>query len=450
MMSDAWAQSLVRELLFRLRDDRLAFQNAVSPQADAIRVALGSLESASWDEHTSSQLDVVIHWAYEEMRASPRADALVLRMLYTDACILRSLGDVLQLGSTQNQVLTMSCVSRLDHAIVIAGAPGERRLDIILDLILEVQQRALGFVASSCDLEHHLDEVRVLSTTASRALASAPHQVPRLDSPPSMLAFVRQYSQRPFVIPRYITDWPALNEHPWSSLDYLQSMAGPGRVVPVEIGDDYRDDDWTQKMLLWDDFLDALDPRKQSTREKRKLYLAQHNLFLQFPKLRNDIIIPDYAYASLPAPKAFSGYVPPANEEQLVLNVWLGPSDMTSPAHTDPFFNLYAQVVGQKTVWLAPPQATPAMYPYPPPSGNASDRTHNPAANTTNPCMSNTSRVDVFAPRGSQDEMPLFWEEAVPHAMSVTLEPGDLLFFPPGWWHAMRSENTSFSVSMWF
>lgn len=69
--------------------------------------------------------------------------------------------------------------------------------------------------------------------------------------------------------------------------------------------------------------------------------------------------------------------------------------------------------------------------------------------------MSNTSRVDVFpdtaeTEQGSRNEFPAFWKEVPLKAMCVTLEPGDVLFFPPGWWHAMRSEETSFSVSMWF
>lgn len=67
--------------------------------------------------------------------------------------------------------------------------------------------------------------------------------------------------------------------------------------------------------------------------------------------------------------------------------------------------------------------------------------------------MSNTSRVDVFATPVHGDESetyPGFWEKVAPNAISVVLEPGDLLFFPPGWWHAMRSEEKSFSVSMWF
>ena len=147
----------------------------------------------------------------------------------------------------------------------------------------------------------------------------------------------------------------------------------------------------------------------------------------------------------------------------------------------DPFFNLYgaplakaphirllihintAQVVGHKTVWLAPPSASPHMYPYPSSFPTAAcapaaseDAPRNPAANSESQCMSNTSRVDVFSPgdvaNGAplRDSYPDFWKNVAGAAMSVTLAPGDLLFFPPGWWHAMRSEETSFSVSMWF
>ena len=98
------------------------------------------------------------------------------------------------------------------------------------------------------------------------------------------------------------------------------------------------------------------------------------------------------------------------------------------------------QVVGRKTVWLAPPQLSSALY-------TVSQR--NPSTNKEVPQLSNTSQVDVFAVDPS-DEFPQFWKEVVPEAMTATLEPGDLLFFPPGWWHAFRSEDVSFSVSMWW
>ncbi|KZT11596.1 Clavaminate synthase-like protein [Laetiporus sulphureus 93-53] len=388
------------------------------------------------------------------MSAAPHADSSLQRRLYTDASILRALVNLCEYAETLDRQAARSAIASLDKAIIIAGAPGERRLQIIYDIIEQIQSHCLGvediaFVANAVS-----PNSRDVSVSPLMTLESALSSVPRLDSPPSLAAFVKQYSQSPFVLPGYIRDWPALHEHPWKFVEYLRYVAGPGRLVPVEIGNDYRQDDWTQALMPWDTFLDALDQKTPDDGQTRQqpLYLAQHNLLKQFPKLRNDILIPDYAYASLPPPAGFPGYVAPANDDQLVLNAWLGPSGAVSPAHTDPYYNFYAQVVGRKTVWLSPPDVTPSMYPYPPPSESTSDQPHNPAANNASPSMSNTSRVDVFQRRDDAGggALPLFWKDVVPRAMSVTLEPGDLLFFPPGWWHAMRGEETSFSVSMWF
>ena len=82
------------------------------------------------------------------------------------------------------------------------------------------------------------------------------------------------------------------------------------------------------------------------------------------------------------------------------------------------------------------------MYPYP--ITNSHD-------SATQLSMSNTSRVDVFSARDTtKEDFNNFWDHVVPIALHETLEPGDLLFIPPGWWHSMRAEETSFSVSMWF
>ncbi|KAG5646695.1 hypothetical protein DXG03_002685 [Asterophora parasitica] len=120
---------------------------------------------------------------------------------------------------------------------------------------------------------------------------------------------------------------------------------------------------------------------------------------------RTDIIVPDYVYASMQPPD-FTAYKPPGNNERLLINMWLGPKGTISPAHTDPYYNIFE------------------------------------------PSMTNTSRVDVFSAKS--EEFRDFWTHVVPKATSAVLKPGDLLYIPPGWWHAMRSEETSFSVSMWF
>ncbi|KDQ59576.1 hypothetical protein JAAARDRAFT_68205 [Jaapia argillacea MUCL 33604] len=427
---------------------------------DRLRSAVQDLLDGRPKQALLNELEALIDFAHETMSTFSRQPNLCWRRLYTDACIFRSLAS----AETTDDKLALSCISWLDRAIVIAGAPGEGRLGLIYDLIDQIQSHYMPTTPYCAKSSHE-----PLPTNSILALPpSASSRVPHLESPPSMSTFRNHYSHQPFILTGYIRDWPAMTEHPWQSPQYLRSVSGPGRIVPIEIGNDYRAEDWTQEMMDWDKFLGFLfDPHKDTP----VFYLAQHNLFLQFPKLRSDIVVPDYVYASLRPPPNFPDYEPPRNEEELVLNAWLGPKGTISPAHTDPYFNFYgsfyfrhdsrprpyshaAQVVGRKTVWLAPPSTTPYMYPYPPSSSNQ-DHPHNPAANTTCPSMSNTSRVDVFANAGvaeeeSRRQYPLFWKHVVPKAMSVTLEPGDILFFPPGWWHALRSEDVSFSVSMWF
>ncbi|TBU60630.1 Clavaminate synthase-like protein [Dichomitus squalens] len=404
---------------------------------------------------------------HKEMAATEGLHSWGWRRMYTDACMLLAYADVLDFSATGDNALALSAVSHLDHSIVIAGAPGEGRWNAILDIIDGIQAECLDFSSSQrkdvsfVAAAHPSSE----SNFVAAPLLSAEKPVLRLDTPPSLGTFVSRLSRQPFVLPGFLLDWPALNEHPWRSLDYLRAVAGPGRVVPVEVGSDYRSDDWTQKMMPWDEFLANLEEdegdRPAGTPPRPVLYLAQHSLFSQFPALTEDILVPDYVYCDLGPPEDYPRYVPPANDERLVLNAWLGPAGTVSPAHTDPFFNFYGQVVGRKTIWLAPPGVSPYMYSYPIGAdiagevSNSSQQPRNPAANNESPSLSNTSRVDVLvsSPEDhsrSKSEYPVFWEKAVPDALSVTLKPGDLLFFPPGWWHAMRSEETSFSVSMWF
>ncbi|KAH7927089.1 Clavaminate synthase-like protein [Leucogyrophana mollusca] len=444
---------LVEQLLSQLNDDKhpcTVDLNKCGPDItrDFTTAAQSLLDNV--DCVDASRMDVFIQLAYQKLTSLPQSRSLCWRRLYTDACIFKALVAVTD-PTRVGESTALETIATLDHAIIIAGAAGEGRLALILSLVREVQSIFLS--TPSPDV------------TSPDFCADVPPRLPNcptscgdilcISPPPSFTAFQNCWAQTPFILRNYISDWPAMTERPWASVNYLRSIAGPGRIVPVEVGEDYRSDDWTQELINWDTFLSSLDPSRPRPKKREVLYLAQHNLMAQFPALRDDIVVPDYVYSCLAPPRSFPGYTPPGNEEQFVINAWLGPKGTISPAHTDPFFNCYAQVVGRKTVWLAPPDVSKHMYPYSAPASDTADKTHNPAANTTNPLMSNTSRVDVFpssdgAERRSKEEFPAFWENVPKKASCAILEAGDLLVFPPGWWHAMRSEETSFSVSMWF
>lgn len=276
-----------------------------------------------------AQLDAIIDVSYTRMSSALGVPCpLCWRSLYTDASIVRSLADI-AFSVPPVAIAALNCIARLDKAIVIAGAPGRGRLDFILDTIENIQSTYLPrrpFEALN------LPDAASLSPSNQILVESTMRVVPRIE-PPSLIAFQRVHSQSPFILRGHVRDWPAMQEHPWSSTDYLRSIAGPGRVVPVEVGSDYRNDDWTQKMMKWDEFLEALDSSGEQ-KETNVLYLAQHDLMKQFRPLRRDVIVPDYVYASLPLPADFPAYRPPGNDEQLVINAWLGPAGTVSPAHT--------------------------------------------------------------------------------------------------------------------
>ncbi|GLC35226.1 hypothetical protein PLESTB_000587900 [Pleodorina starrii] len=190
-------------------------------------------------------------------------------------------------------------------------------------------------------------------------------------------------------------------------------------------------------------------------------YLAQHALFEQVPALRRDIATPDYCCLG---------------EEGTLraVNAWLGPEGTTTPLHTDPHHNMLAQVVGRKYVRLYDPALTQQLHPFP--SGTVTSnssqvdldldlesepeadpeldldpapalREHEAAAAAEGPITAGGDGADGGGGRRRRNRFP--GVAALPY-QDVVLEPGYMLYIPPGWWHFVRALSTSFSVSFWW
>ena len=216
----------------------------------------------------------------------------------------------------------------LDMVIVVAGAP--KREEIVFRLIKLAQNRL--------PLPTPTSKRPRLSPPSSIESPYILRPIPRLSTPPPFETFA-SLLDRPFIISGGCKHWPALTDpaHNWRSMDYLREVAGRGRVVPVEKGKHYSDQNWTQEIIPFESFLRHIESTSDSSGET--LYLAQHDLFRQFPELSKDIEIPDYVYS---APEStFEGYVPPSHEEGYIMNAWFGPGGSISPAHTDPYFNCF-------------------------------------------------------------------------------------------------------------
>lgn len=252
---------------------------------------------------------------------------------------------------------------------------------------------------------------------------------------------------KPLVFTDLISDWPALTDRPWNSVDYLLSKTlGGRRLVPIEVGRSYVDQGWGQELTSFKSFLDKYilaEAARGDDDVPLVGYLAQHDLLQQIPSLRSDIQIPDFCWADVPPhPAGPASDKPTLDAPQL--NAWFGPARTITPLHTDGYHNLLCQVVGAKYVRLYHPTATQAMRPRPVEQGVD---------------MSNTAEVDVGVVEGwdspgeDVDEGMLegmrrelegleYWE--------CILEAGDTLLIPMGWWHYVRSLSVSFSVSFWW
>ena len=105
---------------------------------------------------------------------------------------------------------------------------------------------------------------------------------------------------------------------------------------------------------------------------------------------------------------------------------WIGPARTVTPLHCDYDDNIFAQVWGEKRIFLAPPHHDEFLY-----------------VREANPMLFG-SPFDPEAP--DYDRFPLA-RQAAP--VEVIMAPGELLYVPAGWYHQVRALSFSLSVNRW-
>ena len=352
--------------------------------------------------------------ADEKLHVFPYKDVdICWRRLYTDSGISKAIQ--LILANDKPSDWLDKVIKQLDMILIMTGAP--LRQEMVESIFNQLQ---IGTGEQELDWSNSFSEV-------SLRIPQLTFPIPA--SPMTFTQFQRHLqAPKPHVIKDAIQDWPALTNHPWKCPNYLKNKTFNGRrLVPVELGRSYIDDDWNQTIIPFSEFLD----RYVSRSDIGLAYLAQHDLFAQIPSLRNDIYIPDLCYSSPPVTNG----KPVVQLEEPLLNAWFGPAGTISPLHTDPYHNILCQVVGKKYVRLYSPDQTSSLYPRDIEDGID---------------MSNTSRIPlelIEMSMGADDDFPLFDEAQY---IETILYEGDSLYIPAGWWHYVRSLSISFSVSFWW
>ena len=105
-------------------------------------------------------------------------------------------------------------------------------------------------------------------------------------------------------------------------------------------------------------------------------------------------------------------------DDPMKLLLWIGASNVSAIAHYDHAFNTFMMLSGSKRFIVASPRFTAGMYLHPAP-----EHSHRQSQ------LENLNNIDF-------DTYP----EARKVAFSeATLEPGDLIFLPPFWYHSVES-----------
>ncbi|XP_075229715.1 lysine-specific demethylase 8-like isoform X2 [Lycorma delicatula] len=312
--------------------------------------------------------------------------------------------------TNQERICKLSeALKAADHGLLLGG-----------ELRNELTKTAeiLTLQLSKCNSKKIFDNILEPSSSLPEFCGIRGDLIPVL-SCPSLETFYSDYfkPRKPVVLKDCINHWPALSK--WKDINYLLTKAGE-RTVPVELGSKYDDSEWSQKLM---NFRQFVEQHILVTKNKNETgYLAQHQLFLQIPELKEDIREPEFCCCSDLKETNLN-----EENEDVDINAWFGPAGTVSPLHFDPKHNLLTQIVGRKRIILYDPKYSDRLRPY------------------ETKLLNNTAQVDPESP----DYNKFSGYKDTP-ALETILNPGEMLYIPPTWWHHVRSLDISFSVSFWW
>lgn len=237
---------------------------------------------------------------------------------------------------------------------------------------------------------------------------------------PSTEEFLDLWKQyQPLLIEDVVGHWNACEK--WSN-DYLIKYCG-NNIVNIFLYkkgffDDYKNfacedgyvDENFQKTVKYKEYINDYIGN-----DKYNSYLSQ-NFEKCFPEIIKDINYPVY-FNRKPFLQLFHGF---SNKN----------FSSTTPLHFDAVHNIFIQIRGRKKILLFPPSNYLSFY---------------PAGVDDNRGLQDFSKVDPN--RLNLELFPKFpWEERI----EVLLQPGEMLYIPPFWWHHVTAIDENISVSFWY
>ncbi|MEW6282331.1 MAG: cupin-like domain-containing protein [Candidatus Eremiobacterota bacterium] len=213
--------------------------------------------------------------------------------------------------------------------------------------------------------------------------------------------FTRDYAlpNRPVVLEGLARDWPASTR--WTP-EFFAERYGHLRVTVSRAA---RSTELPVRMSMAE-YVRTM----RTTTDPRPWYLTSWDFTVECPELRQDFRLPDYFSDDLLAEL-------PRSIRPRLLWIFMGPPGSGFRMHVD---------VGMTSAWNAQLSGRKDWILLAPDEG---DRVYN-------------GKVDGFQP-----DLGRFPRYAQARPYTATLEPGDVIFTPSGWWHQTRILETSVSVT---
>ena len=241
---------------------------------------------------------------------------------------------------------------------------------------------------------------------------------------PSKKEFVELWKQyQPFLIEDVAKHWDACNK--WSN-DYLIKHCGNNMVYiqgfTKDFFDDYKIFSYVGgyedlKEIKYREYVKDIEQRINENQNDSNVgcYLPSAVFEKCFPEIIGDVTYPEYL-----------------NGKPLV-SYWHGFSSKnfssTTVLHFDGFHNIFVQIRGRKKILLYPPSNYLSFYP--------------PIEDSRG--LADYSRVDPNLP--NLELFPKFpWQQRI----EVVLQPGEMLYIPPYWWHYVTAVDENISLSFFY
>lgn len=115
--------------------------------------------------------------------------------------------------------------------------------------------------------------------------------------------------------------------------------------------------------------------------------------------------------------------------------MWFGMKGVRSTIHYDESYNFYVQIFGTKRWYFAPPTYYSSCY------------LHPMAHPSTRQCQLDWPHTD--SARFPRATSPNASEGGSMELLTTVLNPGEVLFMPPSWFHATEALDTNLALNYW-